>query len=782
MENQINCSKGICVSISWLFIPIARTPIENFSLPQTTSKSPLKSNQTLIVTMVYTKKAHRERTKHTSKGQFDFCLDQRSLEQRLQAIENLCFSEVKRLVKEVDNETYCNYQYDVIRMLLCRLLNDPQKPDKNDLQPHPEQVRAVRRLVFRHGDTLLIARTGFGKSIVMHAVPLLTDKISIQLTPLNKLGEEQVRDIKRLPGANPCLVTGETRHMDSRLFDKIRGLKFTHIVMGPEQLLSPEFKSVARDALFMDALGLVAIDEAHLIPQWRNFREAYGHIFQFRTSMPEKIPFFGCSATVCKAHELIIKECGGFRKEAEDEPGKLAVIRTSVDRPEIMLLALPLLRQTVASYNVLYWLLEDMTHLNPTEYIEHELARQANPQVQPAPDPKRIAKTVVFVDGITMIRKAVKKLRQWMIRKGCTADIASHTVEMFTSSIAETDKDRVLSEFRSEKSRIRILVATSAFGIGMNIPDIEKVVQYGMNIDHDLGDIFQRVGRAARGRGRTAIGVIFLPYWYFDYQGRGHCTTKVDKVSTARRAVGHPRRRAVKNTMRREREANRVQEGATISDSSSSSSEDDGSVEELQDIDDMFSWENEESVLALSDCQVIVNKKKWSKDDLEKRRKIAQEWREFCNARCRRKVLLRFLQEHLSQEETDIIDKAVPEGRCCNGWGCTPGTLHGIVTTVPPIVHNVGVKPSQGTMAWFALQHLEKWCIEASGNLKEYHDMLGGQPGSLVLLPQQQWLIAQQFSKVKEKEDWKLKTVSDLRKLITPEQWTHSGQLEAQLV
>ena len=54
----------------------------------------------------------------------------------------------------------------------------------------------------------------------------------------------------------------------------------------------------------------------------------------------------------------------------------------------------------------------------------------------------------------------------------------------------------------------------------MNIPDIERVVQYGMNIDKDLGDINQRVGRAARREGRTAIGVIFLPYWYFDYQGQ----------------------------------------------------------------------------------------------------------------------------------------------------------------------------------------------------------------------------------------------------------------------
>jgi superfamily II DNA helicase RecQ len=731
--------------------------------------------------MVYTKNAHRKGTKRMIDGRFGASLDRRSLEQRLVAIESLCWSEVKKLVKEVDNETYCDYQYDVIRVMLCRLLNDPKKPKKNDLQPRPEQVRAVRRLVFRHGDTLLIARTGFGKSIIMHAVPLLTGKISIQLTPLNKLGEEQVRDIQRLPDAKPCLVTGETKHKDSQLFEKIRELKYTHIVMGPEQLLSPEFRDVATDARFMDALGLVAIDEAHLIPQWRTFREEYGHIFQFRASMPEKIPFFGCSATVCEAHEHIIKKYGGFQQEAEDEPRKLAVIRTSVDRPEITLLVLPLLRKTLMSYNVLYWLLEDMTHPNPTDDGELEIARRTNPQVQPAPDPKRIKKTVVFLDGITIIRNAVGKLRQWMMRKGCTAEIALQTVEMFASTTAEADKDRILTEFRSEHSRIRVLVATSAFGIGMNIPDIERVVQYGMNIDRDLGDIFQRVGRAARGRGRTAIAIIFLPYWYFDYQGQERCAIATGEVSSAHGTAGR-RRRATRNMMRREREASQPQEVKTVTDISPSSSEDDSSATETQDIDDMFSWDNEECVLALSDCQALVNKTKWSGDDLEKRTKIAPEWRGFCNARCRRKVLLRFLQEHRSQEEIIGTDRAVPEGRCCNGWGCTPGKLHGIVTTVPPIIHDVGAKPSRGTMAWFALQYLEKWCSEAARNLEDYRGMVGQPPASFVLRPQQQWLIAQQFFKVEEKDDWKLKTVLDFRKLITPGQWRHSAQLEVQLV
>ena len=117
-----------------------------------------------------------------------------------------------------------------------------------------------------------------------------------------------------------------------------------------------------------------------------------------------------------------------------------------------------------------------MTRLKLIEGGELEIVRQTNPQVQPAPDPMKIKKTLVFIDGITQGSKVANKLRNWMLRKGCTDEIAFQTVETFASTTAESDKDRILSEFRSEHSRIRILVATSAFGIGIDIPDIERVV------------------------------------------------------------------------------------------------------------------------------------------------------------------------------------------------------------------------------------------------------------------------------------------------------------------
>jgi superfamily II DNA or RNA helicase len=54
------------------------------------------------------------------------------------------------------------------------------------------QVDCLRRLVYEEGDVILIAKTGFGKSIILHAFSVLTGLTTLQIIPLNKLGGEQL--------------------------------------------------------------------------------------------------------------------------------------------------------------------------------------------------------------------------------------------------------------------------------------------------------------------------------------------------------------------------------------------------------------------------------------------------------------------------------------------------------------------------------------------------------------------------------------------------------------
>jgi hypothetical protein len=89
--------------------------------------------------------------------------------------------------------------------------------------PRKIQLLVIRRLVFGSDDTILIAKTGFGKSLTFQAFTVLTGCWTIQLIPLNRLGEQHRDDAAQLPDIS--LVTAETKHLNRELFTEIRRQK-----------------------------------------------------------------------------------------------------------------------------------------------------------------------------------------------------------------------------------------------------------------------------------------------------------------------------------------------------------------------------------------------------------------------------------------------------------------------------------------------------------------------------------------------------------------------------
>ena len=86
--------------------------------------------------------------------------------------------------------------------------------------PRPEQISCLHRMIFGKGDTLLIARTGFGKSLIFQAYSILSSKITLQIIPLSKLGDEQYEDIRKLSCSRPCLLTSEGKKKDFSVYLK----------------------------------------------------------------------------------------------------------------------------------------------------------------------------------------------------------------------------------------------------------------------------------------------------------------------------------------------------------------------------------------------------------------------------------------------------------------------------------------------------------------------------------------------------------------------------------
>ncbi|KAI1107151.1 hypothetical protein F4804DRAFT_243098 [Jackrogersella minutella] len=102
-----------------------------------------------------------------------------------------------------------NFTLAVARAVLNR--NTPIGSER--LQPRVGQVQSIQRVVFRHGDTILVAWTGYGKTIVLQTVSIvLQDQVIIQLCPLKRLGQDQVDSIAQIPGARLLFIDGETNN------------------------------------------------------------------------------------------------------------------------------------------------------------------------------------------------------------------------------------------------------------------------------------------------------------------------------------------------------------------------------------------------------------------------------------------------------------------------------------------------------------------------------------------------------------------------------------------
>lgn len=108
----------------------------------------------------------------------------------------------------------------------------------------PEQLEAIRWLLFEKKDLLLVAKTSFGKSVILQLLPCLIPDASILiLIPLNAIGAEQEARIQSLPTTRPIHLNMKNNNVQT-LNDIRRGL-YTHILISPEIACSKKFHRYA---------------------------------------------------------------------------------------------------------------------------------------------------------------------------------------------------------------------------------------------------------------------------------------------------------------------------------------------------------------------------------------------------------------------------------------------------------------------------------------------------------------------------------------------------------
>lgn len=300
-------------------------------------------------------------------------------------------------------------------------------------------------------DTLGLMPTGGGKSITFQVPALAMDGVCLVITPLIALMKDQVRNLRDRGIKAAAIHTGMKRDeiiavMENCIFG---GYKFLYV--SPERLSSDLFRTKLRHL----KICLLTVDESHCISQWGyDFRPSYLTIADIRKELPD-VPVLALTATATPQVTDDIQDKLGFREKN--------VIRMSFFRENLSYVV----RKTE----------------NKLLELKHILDRVPGT-------------SIVYVRN----RAGTKEVADFLNSNGIPA------------TFYHAGLDQVVKDERQKAwtdNRYRVVVATNAFGMGIDKPDVRTVIH--MDIPSSIEAYFQEAGRAGRDGKRSYAVLLHSP-------------------------------------------------------------------------------------------------------------------------------------------------------------------------------------------------------------------------------------------------------------------------------
>ncbi len=303
----------------------------------------------------------------------------------------------------------------------------------------PAQEAPIASLL-RNEDVIGIMPTGAGKSICFQIPALCKAGLTIVFSPLISLMKDQVDGllVQNIPAAliNSTLTQSEF----NKTMYEVRSGKIKLLYIAPERLSSNFFCNVLR-AL---PIAQVIVDEAHCISEWgHDFRPSYRLIGEWLNSLPKR-PIVGAfTATATKYVENDIKKLLGL--------DKANVYVTGFDRPNL-------------SFSVI-------RTPKRMDYVVHYVRQHANEN------------GIIYCATQKQTEEVCNDLNAWGYPAG-----------RYHAGLTMEERQRNQNAFI--KNELQVMVATNAFGMGIDKPDVRFVLHYTLPLD--VEGYYQEAGRAGR--------------------------------------------------------------------------------------------------------------------------------------------------------------------------------------------------------------------------------------------------------------------------------------------
>lgn len=298
-----------------------------------------------------------------------------------------------------------------------------------------------------HGkDTMAVLPTGGGKSMCYQLFAMLCKKLVIVISPLISLMEDQVRGLREKGVATGCMHSGQSWEEAQLVYSDMKktaadGNGFL-LYVSPERMVSDAFTVSIKDR----PIGLFAVDEAHCVSQWgHHFRPEYGRLSSLRNLRPE-VPMMALTAS---ATPLVLTDIAR---------------QLGLKNPDLHI-------HGFYRPNLYY-----QVEVCRVDATKHAWLRQAIRQTP-------TGRIIIYTGTRKDCGEIADKISTYCERVG-----------IYHAGLTAEERKRAQEAYSS--GEIRILVATNAFGMGIDHPDVRLVVHF--RIPSNIDNLYQEMGRAGR--------------------------------------------------------------------------------------------------------------------------------------------------------------------------------------------------------------------------------------------------------------------------------------------
>lgn len=266
-------------------------------------------------------------------------------------------------------------------------------------------------------DTLGLMPTGGGKSITFQVPALAQEGICIVITPLIALMKDQVQNLRKREIKALAIYSGMTRQEILTALENCIFGNYKFLYISPERLDTEIFRTKLRSM----KVSMITVDESHCISQWDIIRPAYLKIAEIRELLPE-VPVLALTAT---ATPEVVTDIQARLKFREGN-----VFRMSFERKNLAYIV----RKTDNKTKELLYILQRIS-----------------------------GSAIIYVRN----RRRTKEITELLMNEGITADF-------YHAGLDNAVKD--LRQKRWQSGEVRVMVATNAFGMGIDKPDVRIVL------------------------------------------------------------------------------------------------------------------------------------------------------------------------------------------------------------------------------------------------------------------------------------------------------------------